>query len=96
MSTTAYRIIQEALINIHKHANAQRVVVQLEETNDNLTCRITDDGQGFDPSRPDPGHLGLIAMRERAELASGTLEITSAPRKARRSSSRFQPPTEPR
>ncbi len=80
-STAAYRIVQEALVNIRKHANAQHIVVQLEETNGNLLGRITDDGRGFEPTAPDPGHIGLIGMRERAEAAGGTLAITSTPAK---------------
>jgi PAS domain S-box-containing protein len=78
----AFRIVQEALSNISKHANASRVVVGLSGSESGLSVRITDDGDGFDASRAEvaePGHLGLSTMRERAELAGGNFVIESAP-----------------
>ncbi len=72
--TILYRIAQEALNNVRKHARAHRVDVLLEESHGGFLVRIEDDGQGFrldGASGPVPGHLGLTAMRERAELAGG-------------------------
>jgi PAS domain S-box-containing protein len=75
-----YRICQEAITNVRKHANADRVEVVLEEIARGIRVRITDDGDGYDPrsgATAAPGHLGLTAMRERSELAGGTFSITS-------------------
>jgi len=80
--TIAFRIIQEALTNIRKHANATRVEVTLKTSNDGILARIADNGVGFDAravsENAEPGHLGLIAMRERASLAGGWLKIDSS------------------
>jgi PAS domain S-box-containing protein len=76
----AFRIVQEALTNIRKHAGAARVVVGLSGTDDHLAVRVVDDGVGFDPAAaayPEPGHLGLSTMRERAELAGGSFILES-------------------
>jgi signal transduction histidine kinase len=81
--TIAYRIIQEALANMRKHANASRVTVVLESEQNGILATVTDDGLGFDVEATlavvRPGHLGLKAMRERAELAEGWLRIDSSP-----------------
>jgi signal transduction histidine kinase len=74
-----YRITQEALNNIAKHARAQRVEVKLRTETDALSLDISDDGTGFDTSQQFPGHLGLHTMRERAEKAGGTFALDSAP-----------------
>ena len=78
---TVYRIGQEALANVRKHADADRVHVLVEEHERGYLVRIQDDGDGFDLSRGTtvPGHLGLLAMRERAELAGGWWKCRSAP-----------------
>src|SRR5262249_48715990 len=70
---TIYRIAQEALVNVRKHADAERVHVLAEQHDRGYGIRIQDDGCGFDISNGTsvPGHLGLVAMRERAELAGG-------------------------
>ena len=80
--TILYRIAQEALVNVRKHADAARVDVVIDEQGGGYLIRITDDGCGFEPERsePRPGHLGLSAMRERAEVAGGWFRIESAPR----------------
>lgn len=81
-----YRILQEALNNILKHAAAQNVSVILQERANWIVLIIEDDGRGFDPTTfaagdaPEHG-LGLIGMRERAALLKGSLEIESAPGK---------------
>ncbi|HEY8629837.1 MAG TPA: phosphatase RsbU N-terminal domain-containing protein [Gaiellaceae bacterium] len=81
--TIAYRIVQEALANTRKHSGASRVDVVLETQEHGLCTTVTDDGVGFDVEATlavvRPGHLGLKAMRERAELAEGWLQIESQP-----------------
>ncbi|MHB8571896.1 MAG: sensor histidine kinase [Candidatus Dormibacteria bacterium] len=82
--TILYRIAQEALVNAEKHSNARQVVIELLESLNGLTVRVIDDGSGFDTGdgagRGDrPGHLGLVSMRERAEMAGGWCRIQSAP-----------------
>ncbi len=72
-----YRISQEALHNVVKHAKAQRVTVRLEQTPDQVRLSIQDDGVGFDPERDYPGHLGLRSMRERATSLGGRLLLVS-------------------
>jgi signal transduction histidine kinase len=75
----AYRIAQEALHNAVQHARARRVEVRLAEEEACLRVEVADDGIGFDPTSPFPGHLGLRTMRERAEELGGRVEIESAP-----------------
>jgi signal transduction histidine kinase len=75
----SYRIAQEALTNVRKHARAQRVACAVSTEDGGVLTRVADDGVGFDGSRGSvPGHLGLVAMRERAELAGGWLKLTSS------------------
>jgi len=81
--TIAYRIVQEALANTRKHSKGSRVDVTLESQAHGLCTTVTDNGVGFDVEATlavdRPGHLGLKAMRERAELAEGWLRIDSGP-----------------
>jgi signal transduction histidine kinase len=77
-----YRITQEALTNVRKHARARRVIVSLHEEERGFRVRVRDDGQGFvmrEPEEQAPGHLGFTAMRERAEIAGGWWRVASAP-----------------
>jgi signal transduction histidine kinase len=78
-----YRIAQEALANVCKHAQASKVEVRIEEQGDGISVEIDDDGVGFGSGatapRSEPGHMGLSSMRERAELAGGTCEIHTLP-----------------
>lgn len=77
-----YRIAQEALTNVRKHARATHVELTLEEREKGFFLRIRDDGMGFvlqDQPATKPGHLGLVAMRERAVMAGGWLHLDSAP-----------------
>lgn len=76
---TLYRISQEALQNIIKHARASRVEMRLLVNNGWIVLEIEDNGVGFDPGRSFPGHLGLLSMDERAKKISGRLEISSSP-----------------
>ncbi|MGH2681457.1 MAG: PAS domain-containing protein [Actinomycetota bacterium] len=67
-----YRIAQEAVSNVRKHANATHVDVRLTSEDGGILLRIADDGDGFDPTeQPSPGHLGLATVTERARLAGG-------------------------
>ena len=77
-----YRIAQEALTNVRKHARAGQVEIALEQRDGGFWVRIRDDGRGFAAEHTDdsvPGHLGVASMRERSELAGGGFEIRSAP-----------------
>jgi signal transduction histidine kinase len=74
-----YRIAQEALHNIVKHARASNVEIKMVCTPEQVTLEISDDGLGFDARGDFPGHLGLRSMRERASRLGGTLEIESTP-----------------
>ena len=78
VESTAYRIVQEALTNVAKHANATEVEVRLEETDGQLEVAVRDDGSGFEPSAPRAG-FGLTGMRERVEMLGGTLALESSP-----------------
>ena len=79
VETNLYRIAQEALNNVQKHAEACKVGVLLERRDERVTLIVEDDGKGFDPNERGDGHMGLINMRERAALIDGQLEIESAP-----------------
>ncbi len=76
-----YRVAFEAISNIRKHAEATVINVMLEESDGGVLVRVQDDGKGFEEGalEPEPGHLGLIGMRERAELAGGRFLIESRP-----------------
>jgi signal transduction histidine kinase len=74
-----YRVAQEALNNVLKHAHAQRVTVRLAVGSEWTTMEIADDGVGFDLTISGPNGLGLPGMRERVERLRGTLNIKSAP-----------------
>jgi PAS domain S-box-containing protein len=74
-----YRIAQEALYNVVKHARARRCRLALFEEAGTVVLEVCDDGIGFDCTAAFPGHLGLHSMRERAGQIGGTLEIKSAP-----------------
>jgi two-component system sensor histidine kinase DegS len=83
---TLFRIIQEALTNAQKHAHAKSADVTMSMGKDRVTTTIRDDGQGFDISAAEANlgqnrNLGLVSMRERAELEHGVLEIKSQPGK---------------
>ena len=82
IETNLYRLTQEALHNVYKHAHATRVSVLLGRRDGRLTLFVEDDGRGFtvgsDLTR-DAGSFGLINMRERATLVGGQLTIDSTP-----------------
>jgi nitrate/nitrite-specific signal transduction histidine kinase len=72
-----YRIAQESLNNVAKHAGASRATVRLRCAPDEVELHINDDGRGFDVSNIPPNHLGVGVMRERAETIGATLQIKS-------------------
>jgi signal transduction histidine kinase len=74
-----YRVCQEALNNVAKHARASLVEINLEHNDTAIELSIRDDGQGFDPERTTSGHYGLSMMHERAEAVGAHLSITSQP-----------------
>ncbi|HET9014670.1 MAG TPA: sensor histidine kinase [Thermomicrobiaceae bacterium] len=81
---TAFRVIQESLQNVHRHARASRVAVSITSRTDVLIVRVRDDGDGFRAASVHPtasGGLGLAGMRERAEVIGGKLRVRSAPGK---------------
>ena len=73
-----YRIAQESLNNIVKHAKASLIQVRLYEDKTGIVLEVRDNGAGFHPEQSFPGHLGLQSMRERLARLGGILEITSA------------------
>jgi signal transduction histidine kinase len=79
VETTLYRIVQEALTNVVKHAGATAVSILLVRRNGSVTAVIEDDGRGFDPGAVNVESLGLAGMRERAELHDGRLTIETSP-----------------
>jgi signal transduction histidine kinase len=74
-----YRIMQEALNNVYKHAAASRAGVMVERRDGQVVLIVEDDGKGFEPGRAVDGErgMGLVSMRERAAQVGGTLEIES-------------------
>jgi PAS domain S-box-containing protein len=83
VETLAYRVVQEALSNVKKHARANQVTVRIEALAGTLRVEVRDDGLGFDAEMAreflKSGRVGLASMRERAELAGGTLTVKSSP-----------------
>lgn len=75
---TLVQIAREALSNAARHAAAGQIDVELKVSPSDLKLLIVDDGRGFDPSLPRPGHFGLRSMRERAERVGGTFRVSSA------------------
>ena len=74
-----YRIAQEALHNVVKHAGARQVRVELGRAGGGVRLRVEDDGKGFDPARVPDGHLGLAGMRARAERVGAAFSLPSEP-----------------
>jgi PAS domain S-box-containing protein len=81
-ATALFRIFQETLTNVARHAKATRVEVVLQKQRDRLVLQIRDNGRGFDQADPSLSKsLGLLGMRERAAILGGEVNISSAPRK---------------
>jgi signal transduction histidine kinase len=88
LESTLYRIVQEALTNVSRHAKATRATISITERDGTVTATVTDDGQGLPaggtsrqrtPDEELKGGFGVSGMRERAELVGGELELLSAP-----------------
>lgn len=77
LKTAAYRLVQEALTNVAKHARANLVRVSVEYDGDEVRLRVEDDGRGFDAAEPAAG-FGLLGMRERVELLGGELDVATS------------------
>jgi len=79
---TVYRLVQEALTNITKYAQAKKVEVRLAPADGRTACvSVSDDGLGFDPAASKPSSHGLFGMRHRVEAVGGRLDIVSAPQR---------------
>ena len=77
-ATAVFRIVQEALVNVAKHAKASRVEVCLAHKIGEMTLSVCDNGQGFDTAAPRAPHsLGIMGLRERTHLLRGALDIES-------------------
>jgi signal transduction histidine kinase len=79
LEETLYRIAQEALHNVVKHAHAKQARITLDSDGDTMRLVVGDDGVGFDPATVPSGHLGLEGMRARASRAGGRLGVQSRP-----------------
>jgi signal transduction histidine kinase len=79
LSTAVFRIVQEALTNVARHAEAARVDVFLELDGDWLRAEVSDDGKGIAPDAMTSGSLGVLGIRERARRLGGTAKVASAP-----------------
>jgi signal transduction histidine kinase len=88
LETTIYRISQEALTNAAKHGHAQRVAVEITESQTTVKLTVRDDGAGFDPVASTAG-FGLLGMRERVRLLGGTVRVQSAVGDGTRVTARF-------
>jgi signal transduction histidine kinase len=78
VETTLYRIVQEAVTNVAKHAGAEHLSITLMRKNGSVVAIVEDDGKGFDPASTGTDGLGLVGMRERLALVGGTLRIEAA------------------
>jgi len=81
IETAAFRILQESVTNVLRHARAREIEIRLNRKPDSLVVMVRDDGEGFDPEEDSAGTrtLGLAGMRERAQLVGGTLQVLSSP-----------------
>lgn len=80
IETVIYRVVQEALTNVVRHAHASSADVTLTMVGSRARAVVDDDGVGFDPAAPKTRpHLGLVGMAERAELVGATVEVSSSP-----------------
>jgi signal transduction histidine kinase len=84
IETAIFRAVQEALVNITRHAHAETVLIQGSAGDGRLLIEVEDDGVGFDPAGIERSHdsmrgIGLLGMRERLEILGGTLEVDSTP-----------------
>ena len=92
VTLTLYRIAQEALNNVIKHAEATRVDITLLDEPDRVALHIRDDGRGFDPQVIPAGHMGISIMAERAQRSALTCRFKANPVVALKSCVTWQPP----
>ena len=78
VTLAAYRVVQEALVNALRHADAGRVVIEVRATDTSLLVAVSDDGVGLPPNWSRPGHFGLRGLAERVERLGGTLHVEAA------------------
>ncbi len=78
-ATAAFRVIQESLTNVARHARANRVEIHLKPSRDEVLIEVRDDGRGFDPKQIRSGTLGMLGMRERGHMLGGAVNIDSTP-----------------
>jgi signal transduction histidine kinase len=79
-ATAVFRIMQEALANVARHAGASQVDISLRHDGGEITLQVRDDGRGFDPaSARKPNSFGIVGLRERAHLVDGVIAIETAP-----------------
>jgi signal transduction histidine kinase len=88
LESTIYRLVQEALTNVAKHAGANNVEIDVRGGDDTVEVTVADDGAGFDPDDPTSG-FGLVGMRERVALAEGVLDLESRAGEGTRLHARF-------
>jgi signal transduction histidine kinase len=97
LETVVYRVAQEALLNVARHARAGRLWLDLGEVDDRVDLQIRDDGIGFEPQTSSTlvgnGHFGLVAMRERVEMAGGRFHLDARPGAGVTLRASFHPPT---
>jgi signal transduction histidine kinase len=74
-----YRIIQEALTNVAKHAKADAATISLISNANGYTLNVCDNGRGFDPNEHKPNSFGLLGIQERVNMLGGTVTVTTAP-----------------
>lgn len=91
LATMVFRIAQESLNNVRRHAQARHVGIRLAQEGDQWMLTVRDDGHGFDPARRRHGY-GVLGMEERARLLGGRLEVDSAPGRGTEVSLRFPTP----
>jgi signal transduction histidine kinase len=89
VENTLYRLVQESLTNVVKHAGATCAQIRLVETDGEVRLEVIDDGRGFDPGSTRREGFGLIGMRERASAVGGSLEIRSGPETGTRLAARM-------
>lgn len=96
-ASAVFRMVQESLVNVAKHAKATRVSVVVLRSRGAIRLEVHDDGVGFDTAAPrKAGSLGLAGLRERAQLAQGTVDIESRPGAGTRVRAHIPVPPEPR
>ncbi len=78
-ATAAFRVIQESLTNVARHAQASQVEIRLKPSRDQILIEVSDDGRGFDPKQTRQDTLGLLGMRERGHMLGGAVTVDSTP-----------------